>query len=68
MEGVVDDIMRDMLTQIGGYDRCVTEFVRVSQTVLPKRVFFRLCPELLTDDAPPQGHQFTCSCWAATQA
>jgi len=55
MEGVVDAIMRDMLTQIGGYDRCVTEFVRVSQTVLPKRVFFRLWPELLTDGCTPAG-------------
>ena len=46
MEGVVDSLMRSMLTGIGGYDRCVTEFVRVSQTVLPARVFYRLCPEL----------------------
>ena len=46
MEGVVDAIMREQLTTIGGYERCVTEFVRVSQTVLPKRVFFRYAPEL----------------------
>ena len=30
MEGVLDAIMRDQLTAIGGYERCVTEFVRVS--------------------------------------
>lgn len=47
MEGVVDHFMRDMLTGIGGFDGCVTEFVRVSQTLLPKKVFYRLCPELL---------------------
>jgi len=46
MEGVMDGIMRDILTTVGGFDRCVTEFVRISQTVLPKRVFLRLCPEL----------------------
>ena len=46
MEGVVDAVMREQLTAIGGYERCVTEFVRVSQTVLPKRVFFRYAPEL----------------------
>jgi tRNA-dihydrouridine synthase C len=46
MEGVIDAVMRDMLTAVGGYDRCVTEFVRVSQTKLPSRVFYRLCPEL----------------------
>ena len=33
MEGVIDSVMRDLLTTIGGYDRCVTEFVRVSQTI-----------------------------------
>ena len=46
MEGVMDAIMRELLTDIGGYERCVTEFVRVSQTVLPKRVFYRYAPEL----------------------
>jgi tRNA-dihydrouridine synthase C len=46
MEGVLDAIMRDQLTAIGGYERCVTEFVRVSQTLLPRRVFHRYAPEL----------------------
>lgn len=51
----MDAIMRDMLTRIGGYERCVTEFVRVSQTVLPSRVFWRLCPELRTDGVTSAG-------------
>ncbi len=55
MEGVMDAIMRDMLTTLGGYDRCVTEFVRVSKTVLPSRVFWRLCPELRTGGATAAG-------------
>ena len=55
MEGVIDSVMRDLLTKIGGYDRCVTEFVRVSQTVLPPRVFHRLCPELLSGGRTPAG-------------
>lgn len=46
MEGVVNARMRAMLTAIGGIDRCVTEFVRVSDQLLPPRVFHRLCPEL----------------------
>lgn len=46
MEGVVDHLMRDMLTHIGGYDLCVTEFVRVVDQLLPAKVFYRLCPEL----------------------
>lgn len=49
MEGVVDALMRNMLTRIGGYDLCITEFIRVVDQKLPARVFTRLCPELLTD-------------------
>lgn len=46
MEGLVDDIMRDVLTRIGGIDLCVTEFVRVTSTLLPAKMFYRLAPEL----------------------
>lgn len=46
MEGVVDHTMRSLLTSLGGIDRCVTEFVRVTDRLLPPRVFYRLCPEL----------------------
>lgn len=46
MEGVIDYHMRSILTGIGGYDTCVTEFLRVSDHVLPNKVFRRLSPEL----------------------
>ncbi|MFT5721495.1 MAG: tRNA-dihydrouridine synthase C [Motiliproteus sp.] len=46
MEGLVDPVMRDIITRIGGVDRTVTEFVRISDRVLPKRVYLRLAPEL----------------------
>lgn len=46
MEGVVDHLMREMLTQIGGFDLCVTEFVRIVDQKLPAKTFLRLCPEL----------------------
>ena len=46
MEGVVDHLMREMLTEINDYDLCVTEFVRVVDQLLPNSVFYRLCPEL----------------------
>lgn len=55
MEGVVDHLMRDMLTRIGGFDLCVTEFVRVVDQLLPKKVFFRLCPELHHRGLTPGG-------------
>ena len=48
MEGVVDWILRDLLTRMGGIDRAVTEFVRVTDQVLPPHVFLRYCPELKT--------------------
>ena len=46
MEGVVDHSMRELLTSLGGIDRCVTEFLRVSDRLLPPKVFRRICPEL----------------------
>jgi tRNA-dihydrouridine synthase C len=48
MEGVINHTMRQLLTSLGGIDRCVTEFVRVTDRLLPPRVFRRLCPELDT--------------------
>ena len=47
MEGLVDELLRDVLTSIGGYQGAVAGFVRVSQAVLPSRSFIRVCPELL---------------------
>lgn len=46
MEGLADNVLRDVLTHAGPYDWCVTEFVRVSDTVLPRSCFTRVCPEL----------------------
>ena len=46
MEGVVDFKMRQLLTDIGGFDLCVTEFIRVVDRCLPDKVFHRYCPEL----------------------
>lgn len=47
MEGVLDPLMRGLLSQINPYDLCVTEFVRVIDMLLPKRTFYKLAPELL---------------------
>ena len=48
MEGLLDFVLRDVLTRVGGIDRCVSEFIRVTNTLLPERVFTRVVPELLT--------------------
>ncbi len=46
MEGVLDWILRELLSEVGGFDRMVTEFVRVTDRLLPDHVFYRYCPEL----------------------
>ena len=46
MEGLLDSLLRDILTRVGGVDLCVTEFVRVSGSLLPVRSFQRIAPEL----------------------
>ena len=48
MEGLLDFVLRDVLTRVGGIDRCVSEFIRVTNTLLPERAFLRVVPELLT--------------------
>ncbi len=53
MEGVVDHQLRRLYADLGGIDVCVTEFVRVSQTLLPAKVFLRLCPELIEPISVP---------------
>ncbi len=48
MEGLLDHSLRDTLTRVGGVDRCVSEFIRITDQLLPERVFTRVVPELLT--------------------
>lgn len=64
MEGLLDFALRDTLTRVGqgpgvvgdgathahpsGIDRCVSEFIRITDTLLPARAFIRTMPELLT--------------------
>lgn len=46
MEGVLDPLMRELISSINPYDLLVTEFIRVVDQVLPDKVFYRFCPEL----------------------
>lgn len=55
MEGLVDAPIRETLTRVGGIDRCVTEFIRVTHGTLPPRVFFKYAPELERDCATRVG-------------
>ena len=55
MEGLTDPIMRDVLTSVGSFDWCVTEFIRVTDSILPDHVYHSYCPELLNDGKTASG-------------
>lgn len=51
MEGVADPPLRKILTAHGNYDECFSEFIRVTDTVLPYKTLERDVPELKENDA-----------------
>ena len=60
MEGLTDPLMRQILTQIASdlgrpYDWSVSEFIRVTQHVLPAHVFYKYVPELRHDAKTASG-------------
>jgi tRNA-dihydrouridine synthase C len=55
MEGLLDHMLRDVLTRVGGIDRCVSEFIRITDRLMPNRVFTRIVPELLNGSLTPAG-------------
>ncbi|WP_296405635.1 tRNA-dihydrouridine synthase family protein [Psychrobacter sp.] len=60
MEGLSDPLMRQILTQIASklgrpYDWSVSEFIRVTQHVLPNNVFYRYVPELKNNSLTASG-------------
>ena len=55
MEGLLDPRLRAVLTRAARYDWCVTEFVRVTQEVLPLRYFLRMAPELASGSRTAAG-------------
>ncbi|MCF8998809.1 tRNA dihydrouridine synthase [Acinetobacter nectaris] len=55
MEGLTDPIMRDVLTHVGSFDWCVTEFIRVTNSILPDHVYHSYCPELKSNGCTSAG-------------
>lgn len=55
MEGITDAPMRALQSEIGAFTHCVSEFIRISQNVLPARVFKRLLPELSSGAVTERG-------------
>lgn len=46
MQGLLDPVMRRLLTDIGGYSECVTEFVRITHTLHSRATWRRHMPEI----------------------
>ncbi|EKM6458023.1 tRNA dihydrouridine(16) synthase DusC [Cronobacter dublinensis] len=55
MEGVLDSLVRELLTGVNDYDLCITEFLRVVDSLLPVKSFYKLCPELYHESRTPSG-------------
>jgi tRNA-dihydrouridine synthase C len=55
MEGVTDAPMRELMSEQGGYTHLVTEFLRVSQLVPPKKVLTRQMVELANESKTRAG-------------
>jgi tRNA-dihydrouridine synthase C len=55
MEGVTDAPMRAVQSERGAFTFCVSEFLRVSGTPLPAKVFLRSIPELRSQCRTPSG-------------
>ncbi|MCO5142179.1 MAG: tRNA-dihydrouridine synthase family protein [Oligoflexia bacterium] len=55
MEGVTDLPMRTFQTSLPGYTHCVTEFLRISHNVLPKKCYPRHANELNHNAKTPSG-------------
>ena len=55
MEGLLDTYLREIITEIGGYDWCVSEFLRVTTQLMPPKVFYRSVPELLNGGLTKSG-------------
>lgn len=61
MEGLLDHMLRDTLTRVGAaahtadFDVCVSEFIRVTDQLLPRVAFLRVVPELANGSRTPSG-------------
>lgn len=55
MEGVTDAPMRTLLTESGAFTHAVSEFLRISEGILPERIYHEYSPELKNQGRTPSG-------------
>ncbi len=66
MQGLVDDVMRDLLTRIGGFDECVSEIACASHTPCIRRpTWLKYVPEIAQGNRTFAGVPCTVQLWAA---
>ena len=46
MEGLLDFVLRDILTRVGGVEKCVSEFIRITHSLMSEKALLRTVPEL----------------------
>lgn len=56
MEGIMDHTLRQLLSEVGGMNYFVSEFVRVTQYPIPSHTFHRLIPENTQGAMTNSGH------------
>jgi tRNA-dihydrouridine synthase C len=66
MEGVLDSLVRELLTEVNDYDLCITEFLRVVDQLLPVKSFYRLCRNCITTAGRHPAPACAFSCWAVS--
>ncbi len=55
MEGVLDPLMRKFITRVSSVDFCSTEFVRVTDKLVPTNTFLRYAPEITNESQTESG-------------
>lgn len=55
MQGLADAPMRDLLTRIGGFDECVSEFVRITHSLHSRATWLKFAPEITNQNKTLSG-------------
>lgn len=55
MQGITDELFRELICELGGVDRCVSVYARVSVRPLPASALWKVNPELATGGRTASG-------------
>lgn len=63
MEGVLDSLVRELLTEVNDYDLCITEFLRVVDQLLAGKIVLQAMRNCITRAARRPAPAYASSCW-----